>query len=91
MASLRQLPLDEIKIDGSFVAGLPDGESAARVVEGIISMSRALGLPVVAEAVESEEQAELLARFQCDYAQGWLFAPPMAVAELESWARTLVA
>jgi len=87
MASLRQLPLDEIKIDGSFVAGLPEGASAARVVEGIISMARSLGLPVVAEAVESEEVAELLEEFHCDLAQGWHFAAPMPVAALESWVQ----
>ena len=90
MASLRQLPLDEIKIDGSFVAGLPEGASAARVVEGIIGMARSLGLPVVAEAVESEDVAEHLQRFQCDAAQGWHFAPPMPIEDLECWVRDRV-
>ncbi len=87
MASLRQLPLDEIKIDGSFVAGLPESESASRVVEGIIAMARSMGIPVVAEAVESPEQAAHLTRFRCDYAQGWLYAEPMPAPELEQWVR----
>ena len=86
MSSLKQLPLDEIKIDGSFVAGLPDGETATRVVEGIVGMARALRLPVVAEAVETEEQVALLRRLRCDLAQGWLLGAPMAADALEAWA-----
>jgi diguanylate cyclase (GGDEF)-like protein/PAS domain S-box-containing protein len=87
LSSLKQLPLDEIKIDGSFVAGLPDLDNAARVVDGLVGMARSLGLPVVAEAVETEEQADVLRRIACDYAQGWLFAAPMPPDELESWVR----
>ena len=91
VANLRQLPLDEIKVDGSFVAGLPDGETATRVVEGIVGMARALRLPVVAEAVETVDQASLLRVLHCDYAQGWLFGAPMCADDLESWARARVA
>jgi EAL domain-containing protein (putative c-di-GMP-specific phosphodiesterase class I) len=87
MASLKQLPLDEIKVDGSFVAGLPDSEAATRVVEGIVGMARSLGLPVVAEAVETAEQAELLSRIHCDHAQGWFFGAPMTGEQLEAWSR----
>jgi len=87
LSSLKHLPLDEIKIDGSFVAGLPDLANTARVVDGLVGMARSLGLPVVAEAVETPEQAEALRRLECDYAQGWLFAEPMPVEDLAVWAR----
>jgi diguanylate cyclase (GGDEF)-like protein len=87
LASLERLPLDELKVDGSFVAGLANGGAAGRVVEGLVTMARSLRLPVVAEAVETQEQAAMLRTMRCEYAQGYFFARPMAGAELEAWAR----
>jgi diguanylate cyclase (GGDEF)-like protein/PAS domain S-box-containing protein len=85
LATLRDLPLDEIKIDGSFVAGLEDGLAGARVLRAILRMAQALDLHVVAEAVETGHQASTLRELHCDDAQGWLFGPPMSSAELARW------
>ncbi len=86
ISTLRHVPLDEIKIDGSFVAGLDSGRSGVRLVSAILRMVQALELPVVAEAIESTEQARILRTLRCEYGQGWLFAPAMEPDELERWA-----
>jgi diguanylate cyclase (GGDEF)-like protein/PAS domain S-box-containing protein len=73
---LHQLPIQTLKIDRSFVERVcePDGTSA--LVQAILSLAHSLGLQVVAEGVEREEQAEALARMNCDILQGYLFARP---------------
>ena len=73
---LHQLPIQTLKIDRSFVERVcePDGTSA--LVQAILSLAHSLGLQVVAEGVEREEQAEALARMNCDILQGFLFARP---------------
>jgi diguanylate cyclase (GGDEF)-like protein/PAS domain S-box-containing protein len=85
LATLRDLPLDEIKIDGSFVAGLEDGLAGTRVLRAILRMAQALDLHVVAEAVETGHQASTLRELSCDHAQGWLFGAPMSSADLRAW------
>jgi diguanylate cyclase (GGDEF)-like protein len=87
VTSLERLPLDELKVDGTFVAGLTEGGPTGRLVEGLVSMARSLRLPVVAEAVETQEQATMLRAMRCEYGQGYLFARPMPGAELEAWAK----
>ncbi|MEA2478891.1 MAG: hypothetical protein QOJ07_813 [Thermoleophilaceae bacterium] len=84
LSYLERFPLDGIKIDRSFVAGLDGGGSAA-IVTAIVSMARSLDLRVTAEGVESADQLELLRRLGCDYAQGFYFGrpgPPSAHADL---------
>jgi diguanylate cyclase (GGDEF)-like protein/PAS domain S-box-containing protein len=90
LATLRDLPLDEIKIDGSFVAGLEEGLAGTRVLRAILRMAQALDLHVVAEAVETGHQASTLRELHCDHAQGWLFGAPMTSLDLRAWvgART---
>jgi diguanylate cyclase (GGDEF)-like protein len=85
LATLRDLPLDEIKIDGSFVAGLEEGLAGTRVLRAILRMAQALDLHVVAEAVETGHQASTLRELHCDDAQGWLFGAPMTSLELAGW------
>jgi EAL domain-containing protein (putative c-di-GMP-specific phosphodiesterase class I) len=65
-----------IKIDRSFGANLARGRQDAAIVASIISMAAALGLDVVAEGVENESQATLLAELACPLAQGFFFGPP---------------
>ncbi|MCU1379186.1 MAG: putative diguanylate cyclase/phosphodiesterase with sensor [Acidimicrobiales bacterium] len=79
LARLRHLPVDELKIDRSFVAELGDG-SEAPLVDAILAMARRLGLTVVAEGIETGEQADYL-RARCDRGQGFLFARPLPPAE----------
>ncbi len=77
---LRQLPLYEIKIDRSFIVGLPHDVASAGIVRSILSMGLHLGLHVVAEGVETSEQSQFLATHGCPSQQGWLHGRPMAPA-----------
>ena len=89
-SSLRTLcdfPFDTLKIDQSFVRGVPHCTDSVRVVRSIAAMARELGLKVVAEGVETEEQSELLARFGCELGQGYRFAKPASHAEVEALLR----
>ncbi|MGI4778038.1 MAG: diguanylate cyclase domain-containing protein [Janthinobacterium lividum] len=74
---LRQLPLYEIKIDRSFIVGLPHDVASAGIVCSILSMGSHLGLHVVAEGVETSEQSQFLENHGCPSQQGWLHGRPM--------------
>lgn len=76
-AHLQRLPIDELKVDRAFVSPLSTGTRAASIVESIVSLGHALGLTVIAEGVETEEQLRRLRRVGCDVAQGFLFTRPM--------------
>ncbi len=89
LAYLRRLPLDQLKIDQEFVREiLVDGSSAA-IAESIISLSRAMGLSVIAEGVETEGQREFLARLGCNSFQGFLVSGPVPLEEFEMLLPTL--
>jgi diguanylate cyclase (GGDEF)-like protein/PAS domain S-box-containing protein len=79
---LRRLPVEFLKIDRSFVAGLGDSPDDAAIVNAIINLAHALGVRVVGEGVESPAQREVLETMGCDYAQGWLFSRPMPAAAM---------
>lgn len=81
LAYLRQLPLHEIKIDRSFIAGLPNDVASAGIVGSILSMGSHLGLRVVAEGVETQEQADFLNERGCPVQQGWLYGRPIAAQD----------
>ncbi len=83
----RRFPIDELKIDRSFVAGLGQTGEDAAIVTAAIAFARALHLDVTAEGVETADQASSLRGLGCDRAQGFLFARPMPEADL----RTVVA
>lgn len=85
LAMLRTLPLNVLKLDRSFVRHLPESESDAAVASAVVTLARRLGLSVVAEGVETEAQQQFLADIGCDVLQGFLFARPLPVAELEAW------
>jgi EAL domain-containing protein (putative c-di-GMP-specific phosphodiesterase class I) len=76
LSYLRHLPADIIKIDRSFVSDLPAGRSATTLITSIVELARTLGLDVVAEGVETEEQRLTLRELDCAQAQGYLFARP---------------
>jgi diguanylate cyclase (GGDEF)-like protein/PAS domain S-box-containing protein len=75
---LERLPIDELKVDRSFVAPLGRRARANAIVESVVNLAHAVGLSVVAEGVEHPEQAALLREMGCDYAQGYHFARPLA-------------
>ncbi|MHB1138333.1 MAG: putative bifunctional diguanylate cyclase/phosphodiesterase [Microthrixaceae bacterium] len=81
LAYLRELPLDEVKIDPSFIADLEHGDTT--LVRSVIQLGHNLGLHVVAEGVETPAALEELRRLGCDSAQGFHFAMPMSLPDLE--------
>ncbi|MCW8886353.1 MAG: EAL domain-containing protein [Motiliproteus sp.] len=85
LSYLKRFTFDVLKIDRSFVSGLPESEDDLSVVRAIIAMAHGLDLQVVAEGVENELQLDLLQRLDCDTAQGYLFAKPMNTDEYESY------
>ena len=84
-AALRVLPLDELKIDVSFVHGLGKSTTDAALVRGMIDIGHALGLEVVAEGVETRNAWTVLANWGCDFAQGFYVATPRPPDELVEW------
>ena len=77
LAYLKRFPIGKLKIDRSFVSGLPADESDAGIVRAILQMARALGMKVIAEGVETEPQRQFLQAEGCDEFQGWLYAPAL--------------
>jgi EAL domain-containing protein (putative c-di-GMP-specific phosphodiesterase class I) len=82
LAYLRDLPISALKIDRSFVADIADQPDARAIVAWIVDLARAVGVAVVAEGVETAEQAALLRRLGCVTAQGWLWGPAVPVTAL---------
>jgi len=80
---LSKLPVDILKIDRSFISGLPTDRASVTLVSSIIGLASAFNLAVVAEGVETLGQLELLRRLRCDYSQGYLHSRPVPAAELE--------
>lgn len=81
------LPLDLLKIDKSFVDQLSAGSQKRAICQAIVTVAHELGMQVVAEGVETAEQATQLREMGCDLLQGYLFAKPMPATALESWVR----
>jgi diguanylate cyclase (GGDEF)-like protein len=91
LAYLKNLPVDEVKIDRSFISGLATTPEDRMIVRATIDLAHSLGLSVVAEGVETREVQALLRGFGCDVAQGFLYARPLPAPEVEaslaSWGR----
>ena len=84
---LKILPLDAIKLDRTMIDGIVTEEKDLAVLRGIIAMAKALGLGVVAEGVETEDQRAIIAREGCDYYQGFLRATPMPNSDFTAMAK----
>jgi EAL domain-containing protein (putative c-di-GMP-specific phosphodiesterase class I) len=82
LTRLQALPFDEIKVDGSFVRSMAESPDSRKIVAAVIGLGQSLGCPVVAEGVETEMQADTLARLGCEFAQGWLFGRPVPAEEV---------
>ena len=85
LASLHQLPVDVLKIDRSFVSQLETSRHHRVLVESTVRVAQSLALRTVAEGIETEAQAGMLAAMQCDKGQGYHFARPLGVAEFDAW------
>ncbi|MFP5486649.1 MAG: EAL domain-containing protein, partial [Gammaproteobacteria bacterium] len=84
LAYLRRFPLDQLKIDYSFVHGMLEHPDNAAIVQGIIGLARSLRLQTVAEGVETVAQRDYLGNIGCDLMQGYLFSRPLPPEELET-------
>jgi diguanylate cyclase (GGDEF)-like protein/PAS domain S-box-containing protein len=85
LAYLKQLPVDTLKIDHSFVDGVVSDPDDRTIVEAVIGLGRALGLTCLAEGVETHEQLEALMHLGCELGQGYLWARPMPADDARAW------
>ncbi|MFZ0106586.1 MAG: bifunctional diguanylate cyclase/phosphodiesterase, partial [Thiobacillus sp.] len=86
LSYLKRLPLDQVKIDQSFVRDVTEDQNDAAIVRAIMAMSRSLGLQVIAEGVETQAQRDFLLQNECRAYQGFLFCGPVPI---EEWGRLL--
>ncbi len=87
LSALKRFPVDELKVDRSFVAGLGQQQEDTAIVRATIGVAKALGLRVTAEGVETADQVERLRELGCDWGQGFFFAPPLAAADLDAFLK----
>ena len=79
LSNLRAFPFDKIKIDGSFIKSVNSNDQAATIVRAVLGLGRGLGLPVLAEGVETDAELKFLQQERCDEAQGYLLGRPAAI------------
>ncbi len=84
LSQLSRLPFDVLKIDKSFISALGTDPRQESLLRGIVELAHRIGLEVVAEGIETEAEREVVTRIGCDYAQGYLFARPLSVADAEA-------
>ena len=85
LARLRSMPLDRVKLDPSLIAEIESSEKARVIVQAVIQLIKGVGCEVVAEAVETVRQADILRAMGCDTVQGYIFAAPMFEDEFLAW------
>lgn len=83
MTHLQHFPVDGMKIPGTFVAAITTDERCRTIARSLINLGRELGLEIIAEGVEHQEQLDLLAEWECQYVQGFLLGKPMPLADFE--------
>ncbi|MCY1427709.1 putative signaling protein [compost metagenome] len=84
LSYLKRLPIDILKIDQSFIAGLPDDPEDAAITRAIIALGRSMQLTVIAEGVETKSQERILAFEGCQQIQGYVLSKPLPAAEFAS-------
>jgi EAL domain-containing protein (putative c-di-GMP-specific phosphodiesterase class I) len=87
LSYLRRLPLDQLKIDQSFVRNMLASPNDAAIAQTVVALGRTLGLQVIAEGVETDEQRSFLCEMGCEAFQGYLFSRPVPAAEFEAQVR----
>ncbi len=87
LAYLKKLPVQELKIDRSFVSGLDRDEADVTIVRSTIDLAHHMGLAVVAEGIETEAVSQRLRSFGCDQAQGYLYSRPLPAMEFIAWLK----
>lgn len=84
---LKRWAVDEVKIDRSFVEGLVNSEEDRVIVKAIVALGDALGLNLVGEGVENQQQADILSASGCKNVQGYFYSPPLDAKEMETWLK----
>jgi diguanylate cyclase (GGDEF)-like protein/PAS domain S-box-containing protein len=85
LSYLKNLPISTLKIDFSFVRGIPEDSGDVEIIDSILALGRTFRVAVVAEGVETKAQLDCLKRMGCPLAQGYFYAPPMSAENLRSW------
>jgi EAL domain-containing protein (putative c-di-GMP-specific phosphodiesterase class I) len=85
LAHLKRLPIDVVKIDRTFIDGIPGDPHDTAIVEAVASIAQRYGFETVAEGVENLDQVALLAMSGCTYGQGFAYARPMPAADFTAW------
>ena len=88
MSYLKHLPIHRLKIDRSFIQNLSLESPDFAIVKAIVTMGHGLGLRVVAEGVETEEQLDLITSLGCDFVQGYLIEKPLEASRFKHWFHT---
>jgi len=88
LSYLRRMPIDELKIDRSFVTNLPHDPASVAIVDSVLGISKGMHMTVVAEGVERSEQADFLTERGCHELQGYLFSTPLAGDDFLEWYRS---
>ena len=81
LSYLQSFPFDKIKIDQAFISNLESNPQSATIIRAVIGLARGLGLPVLAEGVETKEQLDFLAQENCDEVQGYLIGRPLPIED----------
>src|SRR5207248_11788098 len=85
LARLRSMPLDRVKLDPSLIAEIQTNEKARVIVQAVVQLIKGVECEIVAEAVETVAQADILRAMGCDTVQGYVFAPPMFEEDFVAW------
>ena len=85
LSYLRRLPIDMVKVDQGFIADVGQAWPGGAIIAAVTHLAHVLGLAVVAEGVEAEEQRDEITAIGCDFAQGYFFARPMPAADIGTW------
>ena len=88
LSYLQRFPIDTLKIDRSFVTQMMENEENLAIVRTIVALAQNLGMDVVAEGVETEDQLKLLRKLECQNGQGYLFSTPLGGRQLEKFIAT---
>lgn len=87
LSYLRRLPISGLKVDRSFVNVMTQDAGGHAIVRAVVDLARNMGLAVVAEGVETQEQLEALRALGCDLGQGWLYSRPLGPAAVEAFLK----
>ena len=91
LSYLQRFPIDTLKIDRSFVTQMMENEENLAIVRTIVALAQNLGMDVVAEGVETEDQLKLLRKLECENGQGFLFSTPLADGQLNHYIESQTA